>query len=346
VLTPQETDDLFVAVRRLVDQGKTVIFITHKLIEVKEISDRVTVMRNGEVTGDAIVTASVSEEDIARMMVGREVFLQIDKPEQSRGRIVAQITDLSYISETGQPRLREVSFNVYAGEILGIAGVEGNGQTSLGEVLSGLRPATTGDVQVDGKSILGYGPRGARQAGVAHIPEDRLTNGVALEATIAENLVVDRYFRPPFTRHKWMLSPAVMREHAENLMKKFDIRASGYDAPIGSLSGGNMQKVILAREFSSDPALLVAAQPTRGVDIGASEFVRRQLVAERNKGKAVLLISADLAEVMSLADRIAVMYKGEIAGMFENTSDLTEEELGLYMLGIKKQPPEELERMQ
>ncbi len=344
VLTPQETDDLFEAVRRLVNQGKTVIFITHKLVEVKEISDRVTVMRHGQVTGD-VDTKDVTEEDIARMMVGRAVFLQIDKPPQQRGAAVAQINKLSYISETGQPRLRDVTFNVYAGEILGIAGVEGNGQTELAEVLSGLKKATTGQARVEGEAILGHGPRGVRQAGVAHIPEDRLTNGVALEASIAENLVVDRYFKPPFTRGGWMLSPRQLRDQAINLMEKFDIRASGYDAPIGSLSGGNMQKVIIAREFSSDPALLIAAQPTRGVDIGASEFVRRQLVEQRNNGKAVLLISADLAEVMSLADRIAVMYKGRIAGIFDNSPDLTEEELGLYMLGIKTQPPEVINQM-
>jgi simple sugar transport system ATP-binding protein len=344
VLTPQETDDLFAAVRRLVNQGKTVIFITHKLVEVKEISDRITVMRHGAVTGD-VNTIDVTEEDIARMMVGREVFLQIDKPPLARGAAVANVQRLSYISETGQPLLRDVSFNVYGGEILGIAGVEGNGQTSLVEVLSGLKAAATGQVTINGQSILGHGARGVRQAGVAHIPEDRQTNGVALDASIADNLVVDRYFRPPFSRGGWMLSPAKIRDTAQELMQKFDIRASGYEAPIGSLSGGNMQKVILAREFSSDPALLIAAQPTRGVDIGASEFVRRQLVGERNNGKAVLLVSADLAEIMSLADRIAVMYKGQIVGIFANTPDLTEEELGLYMLGLKRQPPETLGQM-
>jgi simple sugar transport system ATP-binding protein len=342
VLTPQETNDLFAAVRRLVNQGKTVIFITHKLVEVKEISDRVTVMRHGQVTGD-VNTADVTEEDIARMMVGREVFLQIDKPEQPAGQAVAQIRNLSYISETGRPLLREVSFNVYAGEILGIAGVEGNGQTELAELLSGLKPPTTGEVIVSGKTILGHGPRQTRRAGVAHIPEDRLTNGVALDASIAENLIVDRYYRAPFTR-TGVMSPAQIRRQAEALMTKFDIRASDCDASMSSLSGGNMQKVILAREFSAEPILLIAAQPTRGVDIGASEFVRRQLVEERNRGKGVLLISADLAEVMSLADRIAVMYKGQIAGVFKNTPNLTEEELGLYMLGLKTQSPEVLEQ--
>jgi simple sugar transport system ATP-binding protein len=211
-------------------------------------------------------------------------------------------------------------------------------------VLSGLKPATTGEVTIKSKSILGRGPRGVRQAGVAHIPEDRLTNGVALEASIAENLVIDRYYQPPFTRSGVMF-PKQMRRQAETLMQEYDIRASGYDAPIGSLSGGNMQKVVVAREFSSEPALLIAAQPTRGIDIGASEFVRRQLIEKRNEGKAVLLISADLAEIMSLADRIAVMFKGQITAVFENTAELTEEELGLYMMGVKKQPAEELEKV-
>ena len=343
VLTPQETDDLFDAVRQLVNQGKTVIFITHKLVEVKEISDRVTVMRHGEVTGD-VNTVDVSEEDIARMMIGRAVFLQIDKPAQQRGQAVAQIHNLGYVSETGRPLLNDLTFNVYSGEILGIAGVEGNGQTELVEVLSGLKPATTGEITVNGQAIARQGARRVRRAGVAHIPEDRLTNGVALQSSIAENLVVDRYYQPPFTQ-QGVMYPSQIRQHAEKLMKQFDIRAAGCDAPIGSLSGGNMQKVIVAREFSAEPALLIAAQPTRGVDIGASEFVRGQLVEKRNEGKAVLLISADLAEVMSLADRIAVMYKGKIAGIFQNGPELTEEELGLYMLGIKTQAPVEMQKM-
>lgn len=340
VLTPQETDELFMAVRKLVNQGKTVIFITHKLVEVKEISDHVTVMRHGAVTG-RVDTGAVTEADIARMMVGRAVFLQIDKPPLTRGRAVAEVRDLGYIAETGRPALRNVSFNVYAGEILGVAGVEGNGQTELVEVLTGLRPATTGMILIDGQPVQDKSPRQVRLSGVAHIPEDRLTNGVAMTASIAENLAVDRYNRPPFSA-RFVLSPKAIRRQAGELMQQFDIRAAGPDAPMNSLSGGNMQKVIVAREFSAEPALLVAAQPTRGVDIGASEFVRSQLVAKRNEGKAVLLVSADLAEVMSLADRIAVMYKGKIAGIFANGPDLSEEELGLYMLGVKTQSPEEL----
>jgi ABC-type uncharacterized transport system ATPase subunit len=336
VLTPQETDDLFSAVRRLVHQGKTVIFITHKLREVKEISDRVTVMRDGAVTG-VVATADVSEEEIARMMVGREVFLQVDKPPQRRTAVVAQIRHLGYIGPTGRPVLRDVSLNIYGGEILGIAGVEGNGQTELAEVLSGLKPPTTGEIIISGQVVTGQDARHMRAAGTGHIPEDRLTNGLALDASIADNLVVDRYDRAPFTV-SGVLRPGQIRQNAIRLMEQFDIRAAGPDALMRSLSGGNMQKVIVAREFSAEPALLIAAQPTRGVDVGASEFVRNQLVQKRNEGKAVLLISADLAEVMSLADRIAVMYKGRIVGIFRNTPELTEQELGLYMLGVQEQP--------
>ncbi|MDQ3249261.1 MAG: ABC transporter ATP-binding protein [Chloroflexota bacterium] len=343
VLTPQETDALFAAVRRLVQGGKTVIFITHKLVEVKEIADRVTVMRHGAVMG-TLRTAEVSKEEIARLMVGREVFLRVDKPTQQRGAVVAGVEGVGYVAPTGRPVLRGVSFNVYAGEILGIAGVEGNGQTELVQVLSGLQAATTGAVTIHGQSILGKDARGVRRAGVAHIPEDRLTNGVALTASIADNLVVDRYDRAPFTQ-RGVLNPTEIRRQAQDLMQEFDIRAAGYAATMGSLSGGNMQKVIVAREFSANPALLIAAQPTRGVDIGAIEFVHGQLIEKRSEGKAILLISADLAEVMSLADRIAVMYQGKIVAIFANGPDLTEQELGLYMLGIKEQTSEELAQM-
>lgn len=335
VLTPQETDELFLALRKLVDQGKTVIFITHKLVEVKEIADRVTVMRHGEVMG-CVATRAVNESDIARMMVGRAVMLQIDRPPVARGNAVAEVRNLGYIAESGRPMLRAISFDVYAGEILGVAGVEGNGQTELVEVMTGLRRATTGEIRIKGRSVQQLGPRRVRLSGVAHIPEDRLTNGVALDASIAENLAVDRYDRPPFAR-RGLLLPGRIKAQAVSLMQRFDIRAAGPDASMSSLSGGNMQKVIVARELSAEPALLIAAQPTRGVDIGATEFVYNQLVAKRNEGMAVLLVSSDLAEVMTLADRIAVMYKGEIVGVLENGPHLTEEEIGLYMLGLKRE---------
>jgi simple sugar transport system ATP-binding protein len=340
VLTPQETDDLFAAVQRLVDQGKTVIFITHKLIEVKEISDRVTVMRRGQVTG-CVDTAGVSEADIARMMVGRDVFLTVDKSPQPRGECVVEIRNLSCVSATGLPLLADVNLNLYAGEILGIAGVEGNGQTELAEVLSGLRPAALGEIYVAGKLLEASDARASRLAGIAHIPEDRLANGVALDVSIADNLVVDRYNRRPFT-NGGVLSPSEVRRQAHALMQEYDIRAAGPDAPMNSLSGGNMQKVIVAREFSADPVMLIAAQPTRGIDIGASEFVRNELVDLRDEGRAVLLISADLAEVMSLSDRIAVMHDGRIVAIFPNNPNLTEHELGLYMLGVKQQSTAEI----
>jgi general nucleoside transport system ATP-binding protein len=341
VLTPQETQELFQAVRSLVDQGKTLIFITHKLREVKEISDRVTVMRNGKIMG-TVQTSDATRESLARMMVGRDVFLEVDKAPQNRGGKVLEIKQLSYVTETGRTMLRNVSFNVYAGEVLGIAGVEGNGQTELVEVLSGLRPAATGAAEVHGEVITSKTPREVRMAGVAHIPEDRLTNGLALGASIDENLIVDRYFHPPY-RKGMFIDQQVVLENGKKLIDEFDIKTPNGHLPVSSLSGGNMQKVIVAREFSSNPKVLIAAQPTRGIDVGATEFIRDQLVLKRTDGAAVLLISADLAEVMSLSDRIISMYEGEVTGVFPDAANVSEEELGLYMLGIKRQTPEEME---
>ncbi|MBI9044254.1 MAG: ABC transporter ATP-binding protein [Anaerolineaceae bacterium] len=341
VLTPQETQDLFKAVRTLVDQGKTVIFITHKLKEVKEISDRVTVMRAGRLMG-TVLTEDATRESLARMMVGRDVFLEINKPDCKQGEKVLEVKNLSYVSDTGRTMLHKVSFNVYQGEILGVAGVEGNGQTELVEVLSGLRNATSGTTTVNGHDTLNKSPRVVREANVAHIPEDRLTNGLALNASINENMIVDRYFDPPF-RKGLLLDNKAVQKQGNDLIKKYSIITPNGELPVSSLSGGNMQKVIVAREFSSNPDLLIAAQPTRGIDVGATEFIRDQLVLKRTDGAAVLLISADLAEVMSLSDRIIAMYEGEITGVFPNASEVSEEELGLYMLGIKRQTPEEME---
>jgi len=344
VLTPRETQDLFAAVRNLVNEGKTVIFITHKLREVMEISDRVTVMRDA-VTVGTVNTSETNEAELARMMVGREVFMQVDKPPVTHGKPVLEAQGLTYINETGRTLLHDATFNVYDTEILGIAGVEGNGQTELVEVLTGLREASAGKAYVDGQPVLGYGPRKVREAHVAHIPEDRLTNGVAVMASISDNLIVDRYYRPPLTQLGLLSLPAIQTNSA-SLIKQFNILAPSGDLPVGSLSGGNMQKVVLARELSSSPRLLIAAQPTRGVDIGAIEYIHQQLVDQRTNGLAILLVSADLQEVMKLSDRIMVMYNGEIVGIFPNTPDLTEEKLGLYMLGAERQPAEEMERYQ
>ncbi len=342
VLTPQETQDLFKAIRTLVHQGKTVIFITHKLREVKEISDRVTVMRHGKMIG-TVDTKDVTREQMANMMVGREVFLNITKPPMKRGEKRMEIQNISYISETGRPVLQDVSFNLYAGEILGIAGVEGNGQTELVEVLTGLKRSAGGQAFVKGKSVLDHTPREVRQQGVAHIPEDRLTNGVALKESIEENLIVDRYFSAPYKKGM-MLDYRLIENKGKELIKQFGILTPNGKLPVESLSGGNMQKVIVAREFSSNPFVLIASQPTRGIDVGATEFIREELVRLRTAGCAVLLVSADLSEVMSLSDRIVTLYEGKITGVFPDASKVGEDELGLYMLGIKHQTNEEMEK--
>ena len=341
VLTPRETTDLFNAIRNLVKEGKTVIFITHKLREVMEISDRVTVMRDARKVG-TVTTADTSIPELARMMVGREVFMVVDKPPVQRGRPVLEVRGLTYANEAGRALVNHVSFTVYESEILGIAGVEGNGQTELVEVLTGLREATAGQAFVDGHSLLGRGPRGVREAHVTHIPEDRLANGLARDATIADNLIIDRYYRAPFAR-RGLLDLGACRRNGAELIQQFGILAPHCDVPVSALSGGNMQKVIVAREFSSSPRLLIAAQPTRGVDVGAIEFIHQQLVDKRTQGLAILLVSADLQEVMKLADRIMVMYNGEVVALLPNTPDLTEEQLGLYMLGAARQPQAEME---
>jgi general nucleoside transport system ATP-binding protein len=340
VLTPQETTELFAAIRQLVTAGKTVIFISHKLREVKQISDRVSVMRDAKLVG-TVDTSSVQEEDIARMMVGREVFLNIDKPPAQRGEAVLLVRDLEYTTEAGVQTLKGISFNVYAGEIFGIAGVEGNGQTELVEVISGLRAAAAGKIQLGNLDITGASPRDVRMAGCAHIPEDRLTNGVALTASINENLIVDRYAREPFMKG-WLMDLGEVRENGDRLIEQFGIRTPDGSVPVGSLSGGNMQKVVVARELSSQPKLLIAAQPTRGVDIGASEFMYEKLVEARTRGVAILLVSADLSEVMSLSDRLAVIKDGKLTAIFPDARGLEEEEIGLYMLGIKHQSEEEI----
>jgi simple sugar transport system ATP-binding protein len=342
VLTPQETDDLFSAIRILVDQGKTVIFITHKLREVKKISDRVSVMRHGKMIGTH-ETKDVTREQMANMMVGREVFLDIKKPKIKRGEMRMSIKNLAFVSETGRQMLKNVNFNLYSGEILGIAGVEGNGQTELVEVLTGLKSASGGSVLVGDEEVVNCTPREIRMRRIAHIPEDRLTNGVAVNSTIEENIIADRYYRKPYSNGLF-IKDDVIEEKTGELIKKFGILTPNGKLPVSSLSGGNMQKVIVAREFSSEPIILIASQPTRGIDVGATEFVREQLVEIRNQGTAILLVSADLSEVMSVSDRIVALFEGEITGVFPDASKVSEKELGLYMLGVKHQTYEEMEK--
>ena len=283
----------------------------------------------------------MQEEDIARMMVGREVFLSIDKPTVARGGAVLAVRDLEYATDAGVLAIKGVSFDVHAGEIFGVAGVEGNGQTELVEVISGLRQALRGKLTLGELDITRATPRDVRMAGCAHIPEDRLTNGVALSASINENLIVDRYGREPFLKGG-LIDPAEVRKNGDALISEYGIRTPDGSVPVGSLSGGNMQKVVVARELSSKPKLLIAAQPTRGVDIGASEFMYDKLVEARNAGVAILLVSADLSEVMSLSDRLAVIKDGKLTAIFSDARALDEEEIGLYMLGVKHQTEDEI----
>jgi ABC-type uncharacterized transport system ATPase subunit len=330
VLTPQETKELFVVLRDLVKSGKTIIFISHKLKEVLDISDRITVMRRGRVVGH-LVTKDTNEEEIATLMVGRAVLLRVDKQPAKPGAVVMRVDDLTASSDQGVPALKGVSFELRAGEILGIAGVEGNGQSELMEVLAGTRRATGGKVLLGTRDITTMDARTERDAGVSYIPEDRRGTGLVLAFSIAENSILGREREPKFSWREFVLKLVAIREWARRLVREFDIRTPSIDVAARNLSGGNQQKVIVAREMGSDPKVLLAAQPTRGVDIGAIEFIHRQIVKERDAGAAVLLVSAELDEVRSLSDRIAVMYEGRIVSI--EPPDTPEERLGLLMTG-------------
>lgn len=338
VLTPQETRDLFGVVRSLVAEGKTVIFITHKLREVMEISDRVTAMRDGKMVGHT-ETKDTNPAELARMMVGREVLLRVDKPEATPGDVVLKIEDLEVFDDRNIKAVRGFSLDVRAGEIVGIAGVEGNGQRELVDAIVGLRRAWSGRISVKGRDITTLSIRDRREAGISCVPEDRYVRGVALSASIEDNLIVGAYFKPPMGKGLF-LDLDVIGQHAEEMIETFDVRTPGKDVPAFTLSGGNLQKVVLAREISANPDLLVVAQPTRGLDIGSIEFVHRRIVEARDKGAAVLLVSAELEEVMSLSDRIVVLFEGEIVGSIAG-ADATEEGLGLWMAGVTDGADEE-----
>ncbi len=330
VLTPQESKELFRVLRDLVKGGKTIIFISHKLNEVLEISDRITVMRRGKVVGH-LITKETNEEEIATMMVGRAVLLRVDKKPAKPGAVVMRVENVAANSDQGVPALKGVSFELRRGEILGIAGVEGNGQSELMEVLAGTRRVTAGRVLLGDRDITTYDARTERDAGVAFIPEDRRGAGLVLSFSIAENSILGRERSPKFAWNELILKLFAIREWARRLVKEFDVRTPSIDVAARNLSGGNQQKVIVAREIGSDPKVLLAAQPTRGVDIGAIEFIHRRIVKERDDGAAVLLVSAELDEVRSLSDRIAVMYEGRIVS-FESP-ETPEERLGLLMTG-------------
>jgi simple sugar transport system ATP-binding protein len=340
VLTPQEAEELFVIMRGLTAQGKSIIFITHKLKEVMTIADRVVVLRNGRVTGET-TPAESSEEELAEMMVGREVTLVVAKEAASPTDVVLEVTGLMADDQRGHPALRGVDLAVRAGEVLGVAGVQGNGQTELVEVLTGLHPATGGSARILGQEVANASPRTITELGVAHIPEDRQRDGLVLSFPIYDNMILNTYYGPPFARGPGMQFDEVY-EYADRLAGEFDVRTPSIQVPAQNLSGGNQQKVIVAREFSRPIKLLIASQPTRGLDVGSIEYIHRRLIEKRDEGVAVLLISVELDEIMALSDRIAVMYEGQIVGTVD-AGEVTREELGLLMAGaqLEREAPEE-----
>jgi simple sugar transport system ATP-binding protein len=329
VLTPQEAHELFGIVRSLTEQGKSIIFISHKLNEVLEIADRITVLRRGKLI-ETISSEGATEDTLARLMVGRDVLLRVEKSAATPTEPLLRVEGLSVRDDRGLEKVRNVEFEVRAGEIVAIAGGDGNGQTELIDALTGLMPAESGRVEVDGRDVTHANAHRHFEAGLGHIPEDRQRRGLVLDFSIAENISLHDFRSPPDSRFGWLFPRQLLRR-AARLIEEFDVRGGGPRTRAGGLSGGNQQEVILAREIDRDPRVLVAAQPTRGLDVGAIEFVHRRLVAERDEGRAVLLVSLELEEVLSLADRILVMYEGEIVGEFPPTA--SEEELGIAMTG-------------
>ena len=328
VLTPQETDELMAIMRELKDRGTSIIFITHKLREVKAIGDRITVVRRGRVVGT--VAPSASEAQLAEMMVGRSVRLQVDKATSRTGDVVLEARHLTVIDPRGHQVLKDVSLAVRAGEVLAVAGVQGNGQTELVKVLLGLIRPDAGEVLVGGRDISRHGPRERLADGIGYIPEDRSHDGYVGSFSVRENLVLDLFRHPEFSRGPALRLDAIDANAAARI-EEFDIRTESMDAPVSSLSGGNQQKVVVARELSRPLQVLVAAQPTRGVDVGSIEFIHQRVVAERDRGTAVVIVSTELDEVFALADRIAVMYDGRVVATV--SPDIAREDIGLLMAG-------------
>ncbi len=330
VLTPQETDELLQVMRELADSGVAIIFITHKLREVLAATDRVAVMRDGKMVG-AAVTEGATQESLAELMVGRSVVLQIEKDDATPGDTVLEVANLRVRDDRGQMAVDGLDLTVRRYEILGVAGVEGNGQRELIEAITGIRPVQDGHVSILGHNATGASPRSVASMGVAHIPEDREKDGLVGVYSIADNLVLNRYFEGGMAKGG-RRQFGVINRNAEDLVARYDVATPSIQTPVKSLSGGNKQKVIVARELSSSNELVIASQPTRGVDVGSIEFIHQQLVAERDRGAAVLVVSAELDEIFSLADRIAVIYEGRIVAVIP-AADATREEVGLLMAG-------------
>jgi simple sugar transport system ATP-binding protein len=340
VLTPQEVNELITVIRKLSAQGYTIIFITHKLVEVMSVADRVSVMRGGKMIGTKKVSET-SIPELARMMVGREVLLRVQKKKRTRGDVVLDVKDISISDVNGLAAISHVSFRVHKGEIVGIAGVSGNGQTELVEATAGMNSLDGGEILFKGKSINDASVGERRDMGMAHIPEDRMVVGLNLQTTLDENLIVSRYDHSEFSRYGFLLMKAIS-EFAEKIVKAFSIAAARPGEGISMLSGGNLQKVVVGRELAGDPAFIIANQPTRGLDVGSIEFVHKTRVEERDTGAGVLLVSVELEEVLALSDRILVLYRGRIQGELE-AATATEEDVGILMAGgtledLERQP--------
>jgi general nucleoside transport system ATP-binding protein len=333
VLTPQEASELFAILRSLQESGKSIIFISHKLNEVLEIADRITVLRQGKKI-DTVPREGATPEGLARLMVGREVVLRVEKTQADPGDPLLVVEDLTVLDDRGLEAVRDASFDVKAGEIVGLAGVDGNGQTELIDALTGLRRPAGGRITVGGKDMTTASARDCLDTGIGHIPEDRQARGLVLDFSLAENLALHDYRKEPDSKWGW-LYPRRLIQRAARLLKEFDVRGGTPQTPAAALSGGNQQKVVVAREVSRDPRVLVAAQPTRGLDVGAIEFVHRRLVRERDEGRAILLVSFELDEILSLSDRILVIYEGRIVGEYK--PGVSEEELGIAMTGGRRE---------
>ncbi len=330
VLTPQEVGELFKIMRSLKEEGKTIIFITHKLKEPMATCSRITVLRKGTLVG-TVDTGKTDISHLAKMMVGREVIMEVEKPPHQPGEPVMTVKELEAYNDLGIKALRGINLRLRKGEILGIAGVEGNGQLELVETLTGLRKASAGKILIHGEEMTNHSARNIIKAGISHIPEDRRKRGLILDFSLAENLILGSHFKAPFS-HGFQMDYDNVYDYAGDLVDKFDIRTTGIHSQVKYLSGGNMQKVIVARELGREPDIIIASQPTRGLDVGAIEYIHQKILEMRNENKAVLLVSADLDEILSLADRIAVIYEGKIVGE-RDPRTVTEEELGLLMAG-------------
>ena len=334
VLTPQEVDQLFSTLRTLVDDGLTIIFITHKLDEVMEISDRVTVLRKGKAIA-TVNTAETNKAQLAELMVGREVVFRLEKNEVNRGEKILVVDDVHALNDRGLPALRGTSFDLYEGEILGVAGVSGNGQRELAEVLTGLRRARRGHVTLEGRAMINCSAREISDMGVAHVPTERKRIGTVPNMTVRDNLILKTYRKPPFS-HGMFLDNKAAEENARKAMDEYQIMAPSIDTAVKVLSGGNIQRVVLARELSGDPRLIIAAHPTYGLDVGATEQVREILLAQRDRGAGILLISEDLEEIMTMSDRILVLFEGRVMGVIDAKAAQIER-IGLMMAGIEEE---------